>query len=123
MKDLPPLKDHKAAHSLRALIPSSFDWVSMGVVTAVKNQVCRRLASPSVDLQRSFYVTKKKILKGACNAGWAFSATSNIESLKAIKYTGLVALSPQQIIDCDKTARYLTLPRPYIKRIKIPTKT
>jgi len=57
--------------------PTTFDWSSKGMVTAVKNQE-------------------------QCGSCWAFSATETIESVYAItKKKSPATLSPQQIVDCD----------------------
>jgi len=61
--------------------PATFDWRDQKLVTPVKNQ-------------------------GSCGSCWAFSATEAIESswIKAGKATAAnLNLSPQQIVDCDKT--------------------
>jgi len=60
-------------------LPTTFDWRNNGsVVTPVKNQE-------------------------QCGSCWAFSTTENIESVWAIAGNTLISLSPQQIVDCDKT--------------------
>jgi len=59
--------------------PAELDWRTRGAVTPVKNQE-------------------------QCGSCWAFSATENIESMwiRAGKATNsTLALSPQQIVDCD----------------------
>jgi len=62
--------------------PSTFDWISKGKVTAVKNQE-------------------------QCGSCWAFSATENIESVwmiaKDLTPSNFQPLAPQQIVDCDKS--------------------
>jgi len=62
--------------------PSTFDWIAKGKVTPVKNQE-------------------------QCGSCWAFSATENIESVwliaKDLTPANFQPLSPQQIVDCDKT--------------------
>jgi len=58
-------------------LPTTFQWNS-SFVTPVKNQE-------------------------QCGSCWAFSTTENIESVWAIAGNTLVSLSPQQIVDCDKT--------------------
>jgi hypothetical protein len=55
--------------------PASFDWRPRGAVTAVKNQ-------------------------GKCGSCWAFATMAALEGLKAIGGTGLVDMSPQQLLDC-----------------------
>jgi len=59
-------------------MPTSFDWSSKGVVSAVKNQE-------------------------QCGSCWAFSATECIESVYALAKKSKAAdvLGPQQIVDCD----------------------
>eukprot|EP01125_Pyxidicula_operculata_P001813 TRINITY_DN11662_c0_g1_i1.p1 TRINITY_DN11662_c0_g1~~TRINITY_DN11662_c0_g1_i1.p1 ORF type:complete len:325 (-),score=87.59 TRINITY_DN11662_c0_g1_i1:41-1015(-) len=59
-----------------AEIPQSFDWVSKGAVTPVKDQ-------------------------GQCGSCWAFSATEAIESQWFLTKNQLPVLAPQQIVDCD----------------------
>jgi len=62
--------------------PATFDWISKGKVTPVKNQE-------------------------QCGSCWAFSATENIESVwmiaKGLTPTNFQPLAPQQIVDCDKS--------------------
>jgi C1A family cysteine protease len=61
--------------------PASFDWISKGKTTPVKNQE-------------------------QCGSCWAFSATENIESVwmiaKDLTSADFKPLAPQQIVDCDK---------------------
>jgi cathepsin F len=52
------------------------DWVSLGKVTAVKNQ-------------------------GQCGSCWAFTAVGEMESQLLMKGRGVFSLSPQQLVDCD----------------------
>jgi len=59
-------------------IPASFDWISKGAVTPVKNQ-------------------------GQCGSCWAFSTTEEIESQWFLASHPLPVLAPQQIVDCDTT--------------------
>jgi C1A family cysteine protease len=61
-------------------VPETFDWISKGKVTAVKDQA-------------------------QCGSCWAFSVTENIESVwmiaKDLTPSNMEPLSPQQIVDCD----------------------
>jgi C1A family cysteine protease len=65
----------------RLAAPDTFDWISKGKVTPVKNQE-------------------------QCGSCWAFSATENIESVwliaKDLTPDNFKPLAPQQIVDCDK---------------------
>ena len=56
--------------------PESWNWVDEGVFGPVKDQ-------------------------GYCGSCWAFSAMGNIEALNAMKTKEYVALSEQQLVDCD----------------------
>jgi C1A family cysteine protease len=56
--------------------PTSFDWRTQGVVSAVKNQE-------------------------QCGSCWAFSATEGVESAWKLAGHTLDILAPQQIVDCD----------------------
>jgi len=57
---------------------TSCDWRTAGAVTPVKNQ-------------------------GACGSCWAFSAIEGLESGWFLGGNALTALSPQQLVSCDKT--------------------
>jgi len=78
------MKNLRATHStpssafVGAPLPSSFDWrtYKTKVVSAVKDQE-------------------------QCGSCWAFSATEGTESAWALAGNKLVALAPQQIVDCD----------------------
>jgi len=61
-----------------APVPATFDWRNKGAVTRVKNQE-------------------------QCGSCWAFSVTENVESvwILAGHANNTIALSPQQIVDCD----------------------
>jgi len=73
-----PVAPIYSAPAAPAALPSSFDWSTKGVVSAVKNQE-------------------------QCGSCWAFSATECIESVFALAKKNKAAdvLGPQQIVDCD----------------------
>lgn len=55
----------------------SIDWTTLGDVTPVRNQA-------------------------SCGSCWAFSAVAAMESANAVAGKGLIDLSEQQLVDCDK---------------------
>jgi len=74
----PPVVNHatqKISHSVKPN-PTTYDWNSAGVITAVKNQ-------------------------GQCGSCWAFSATETIESQWKLCGHSIPTLAPEQIVDCD----------------------
>jgi len=58
-------------------IPSSWDWVSRGAVTPIKNQE-------------------------QCGSCWAFATVASTEGLYFLNGNTLTSFSEQQIVDCDK---------------------
>ncbi|KAG7156493.1 Cathepsin L-like 2 [Homarus americanus] len=57
------------------LLPSSVDWRKKGAVTGVKNQ-------------------------GQCSSGWAFSTTGSLEGQHFRRWSRLLNISEQNLIDC-----------------------
>lgn len=63
-------------HNNASDLPSSVDWRDLGAVTPVKDQ-------------------------GVCGCCWAFAAVAAMEGINQISTGKLIALSEQQLVDCD----------------------
>lgn len=60
-----------------AALPTSFDWISKGAVTGVKNQE-------------------------QCGSCWAFATVASIEGSNFLTNKSLISLAEQELVDCDK---------------------
>ena len=68
-------KTQESRHIRRQSLPSSVDWITKGVVNAIKDQ-------------------------GGCGCCWAFAAAGTMESAAAIAGSALPNLSEQNLVDC-----------------------
>jgi len=81
MKKVPKRENKPLApryNATQEALPETFSWLDRGVLTPIKNQ-------------------------GQCGSCWDFSCVETLESVCALGGYGLVALSEQQVLDCDVT--------------------
>jgi len=95
----------KVSRSLQKVdLPDYVNWVQMGGVTPIKNQgACEYKPAFASSFSSTLHGIASNpiavlVLGGAC---WAFSTTGALEGAKFVKTGELVALSEQNLLDCD----------------------